>query len=70
MKRLFKSVDGLRAFLDTQKGNAVHVMVLHDDGCSPSRCACKPWFEVQDLTADVWIDAESRQAAWIKGTAS
>jgi hypothetical protein len=72
MKRLFKTQHGLDAWIaaHTGRAGAYHVMVLHDDACSPSRCSCKPWFEVRDLTTDAVLEGQRLQDKWTKETAS
>ena len=68
--RLFKTKAGLDAFAAANRGRAFHVLVLHDDGCSASRCVCRPWYEVRDLTAENLQDGDQRQVRWVKETAS
>jgi hypothetical protein len=65
--RLFKTFAGLGAFLSVQHGVALHVSVLHDAKarCTPTRCVCKPWYRVEELTAGTWIEAERAQRAWL-----
>lgn len=70
--RLFKTQHALDAFLESRrgKGDALHVLILHDEGCSPSRCSCEPWFEVRELTADNVLEGQRLQDAWVKRSSS
>jgi hypothetical protein len=71
MKRLFKTQAEFQAFAqDEAPGKALHVLVLHDNECTMSRCVCSPWFEVRELTAETAIDGARRQRQWLKDTAS
>lgn len=72
-KRTFK---GSKAFRQAQcdgtlsPGKAYNVMVLHDEGCSPSRCACDPDYVVEDLTVETYKRGVEATRKWIKDTAS
>jgi len=69
---LFKSRDAFTAFLASVAGTGrlLHTMVMHDDGCSPSRCTCEPWYEVRDLTVETMLEGQAEQDKWIKGSSS
>ena len=47
-----------------------HVVVLHDDDCTPSRCGCEPEYVVEDLTVDNYQRAAKAQSEWIRSTLS
>ena len=70
--RLFKTRAGFLAWsLDpSNRGRAYDVRVLHDDECAPSRCACKPWFEVRDLTTENALESARAQDEWRRLTSS
>jgi hypothetical protein len=70
--RVFKTHDGMVAFMRSQasKGKAWHMLILHDDGCSPARCSCQPWYEVRPLTVDNYIEGQKAQAQWVKESTS
>lgn len=67
--RTFHTLEELQAFLRNRGGHA-HVTVLHDITCSPSRCTCRPWYRVSDLTAENFAEGERAQTAWIKQTSN
>jgi len=54
----------------TFAGRAVHVTVLHDDACTPSRCVCEPEFVVEEATPAVLAAGVRAQRAWEEETAS
>jgi hypothetical protein len=64
ISRTFHTVDGLRAFLRNRRGLA-HIEILHDNACTVSRCVCRPWYRVSDVTHETLAEAERRQSAWI-----
>jgi|HubBroStandDraft_6_1064221.scaffolds.fasta_scaffold2200735_1 hypothetical protein len=67
--RLFKTRAEFEAFV-AAGGSALHVLILHDNACTPSRCVCEPWYEVRDLTKDTRLDGLERQRKWVKETTS
>jgi len=68
--RTFKSEAEFVAFAATQHGQALQVLILHDDACSASHCVCSPWYAVRDLTTDHLLEGTRLEAEWRKGTAS
>lgn len=52
------------------QGVAAHVMVLHDQGCSPEACRCRPEFVVKKLTPENYLEGQRAQAKWAKETLS
>jgi hypothetical protein len=68
--RLFKTASALRYFLADKRGQAFDIVVLHNDGCTPSRCVCRPWYEVRDLTVENHLDGLRQEAAWLKAVCS
>ena len=67
--RTFKTVEGLRAFTARRPG-VWHVIVLHDDACTPSRCTCAPWYELRDLTVESYQAGIEGERAWRKAVCS
>ena len=65
--RVFKTIEGLRAFLASREGVALHVSVEHDaeTRCTPSRCVCRPQYRVEKMTADTWLRAERAEREWL-----
>ncbi len=57
-------------FVASHPGRSWSIVVEHDDGCTPSRCVCRPWYLVRALTPETLSDAVAKQAAWEKGTQS
>jgi hypothetical protein len=70
--RLFKTRAGLDAFMAShaESGGAFHMVILHEDGCTPSSCRCSPWYEVRALTVDNVLDGAKREAKWRKESTS
>ena len=67
--RLFKTRAAFEAFAASRRpGVLLHVTILHDEGCSASRCSCNPWFGVRDGTVENLIDGAEREAKWKKET--
>lgn len=68
MKREFKNQAALDAFLATGElqGTASHVLVLHDNACTPGVCVCEPSFVVEELTIDNYLAGQQAQAKWVK----
>jgi hypothetical protein len=52
------------------KGIVLHVMVLHDEECTPTICCCEPHFEIEKATAENFLEGEQAQAKWIRRTCS
>lgn len=52
------------------QGMAVHAMILHDDGCSPEACRCRPEFVLERLTPEGYLEGQAAQAKWSKETLS
>jgi hypothetical protein len=52
------------------QGLAVHVLVLHDEQCTPSRCICSPEYELREVTVETLLEGARLQAAWVRSTAS
>lgn len=55
--------------LDARAIRALHVYILHHEGCSIAGCYCTPSYTVERLTTSSMIEAAQRQAAWIESTA-
>ena len=70
MKKEFASMTELMAYTATLKPGLAHVLILHDDACSPDQCGCKPTYVVEDGTAENIIEGARQQRAWIKGKRS
>lgn len=72
MKATFKNQAALNAAiaLGTFRGKAIHVLALHDDSCTPSRCMCEPEFVVEELTQENLISGARAQEAWIRSKQS
>jgi len=51
-------------------GRAVHLVVVHDDGCTPERCRCSPEYVVEELTAENLRRGAREHEAWAKGSRS
>jgi hypothetical protein len=50
-------------------GSALHVQVLHDDGCTPGVCSCDPEYVVEDLTPDSYLAGRRAQEEWVRNKA-
>lgn len=50
-------------------GRAVHVVVLHDEGCTPTSCACEPEYVVEPLTVETLTAGAEAEAVWRQGAA-
>jgi hypothetical protein len=70
VKRIFKTYSGLASFLAARPGVAFHLLIVHEHECSPSRCGCRPAFELRDLTADNVLEGAALEAKWAKETSS
>ena len=68
--RTFKTTAGAAAFIAQRPGRVLHITVLHDDACTPSRCMCRPAFEVREGTVENFLRGEREQAEWIRRVAS
>lgn len=68
--RLFKTRSAMLAFVLSRPASTYHVLVLHDQACSASRCVCAPWFEVSDLTVDAVLEGQRLETEWKRATAS
>jgi hypothetical protein len=42
----------------------IHMVVLHDERCSPHACRCRPWYRLEELTTETWLRGEREQAQW------
>ena len=64
---MFKSIEGLRAFLASREGVALHISVEHDAlaRCTPNSCRCRPQYRVEELTAGTWLRAERAEREWL-----
>lgn len=51
-------------------GRAVHLTVLHDAECGPSRCVCEPEFMIEDATPAALAAGLRAQSAWERGTSA
>lgn len=67
--RTFTNVQDAVEFM-MKRPDAYHMVVLHDDACSPARCTCKPDFVVEDMTADNWIAGQKAEDEWRKATSN
>jgi hypothetical protein len=63
--RIFRTLDGLKSFLSARRGHAHHLAILHDEGCNPYACRCRPWYRVADLTTETVIKGERAQNAFL-----
>lgn len=73
MKKIhFKSEAAMIAALTSDKfrGRAMHVVILHDDQCTPDRCVCEPEFILEDLTVENYMAGQRAQAKWKKDSVS
>lgn len=72
MKRIFKNRAEFVAAIASGafQGKAVHLTVLHDDACTPSRCVCEPEYVLDDLTVDTYVAGQKAQAEWEKNSRS
>lgn len=52
------------------KGRAMHMMVFHDDRCTPSRCTCEPEFELEELTPEAYEAGQRAQDEWVRSKQS
>lgn len=66
MKRtIYKSREELyRAAMSI--GGALHVVVLHDDDCTPARCVCEPEYVLEELTTENYLKGQAAQEEWKK----
>lgn len=70
MKRVtYKSAEELHAAVAAlaSKGGAFHVVILHDDACTPAGCVCTPEFVLEELTVENYRKGQEAQEAWRKG---
>lgn len=65
-----RAVEDLAELQLALQGMAVHVMILHDDGCSPQACRCRPEFVLERLTDESYSAGQAAQAKWTKETLS
>ena len=68
--RTFKTESAMLAFVTARPAGAYQLLVLHDDGCSPDRCSCKPDYEVRELTVDNVTEGRRLETEWRKANAS
>lgn len=54
----------------TDAGRFVHVTILHDDDCTPSRCVCRPDYVLAVATPERLVDGARAQRQWIRETTS
>lgn len=47
-------------------GKASHVLILHDDSCTPSACSCSPEFVLEELTVDSYKAGQLAQTDWVR----
>ncbi len=47
-------------------GGALHVVVLHDDDCTPARCVCEPEYVLEELTTENYLKGQAAQEEWKK----
>jgi hypothetical protein len=69
-KHKFSSMSEVATFLADQACEVYHVMVLHDDDCTPSSCTCKPDYVVEIATPDNVMAGAKAERAWRKAKAS
>ena len=46
---------------------AAHVLLLHDDRCTPARCVCEPEVVIRPLTPEAIAEGEQLERAWKAG---
>jgi hypothetical protein len=52
------------------QGRALHMVILHDDACTPDRCSCEPEYVLEDLTVENYIAGQRAQAEWKRNSVS
>jgi hypothetical protein len=72
VKTKFKNMAELHAALASGafEGKAMHVLILHDDACTGSRCVCEPEYVIEDLTPESYAAGQKAQAKWLKETSN
>lgn len=72
MKRHFASRAALEAAMATGEiqAGAFHLVVLHDDACTPGICVCEPEFILEDLTPENYMAGQRAQADWKRSKTS
>ncbi len=69
--RLFKTREGYLAFLASAPAGVYHAIILHDgDACASGRCVCQPWYRVEDMTVENYLEGQEAERQWRKGAAS
>lgn len=63
--RTFRTLAQLSRYMRRHPG-AWHVLVLHDDGCPPVACRCRPDFVLRPMSTDSLIEGARLEVAWRK----
>lgn len=64
-----QDADALAAVLEALgPGAAVHLVALHDDGCSPIACRCEPSFRLEPMTPENVLKGARGQKQWERET--
>ena len=72
MKLRFKNTAELNAFIETGalQGKAMHLLVEHDDVCTPGVCVCEPSYVLDNLTPEFFRAGQLAQAKWVRENTS
>lgn len=70
MKITCKSEDELSAVLLAIPVAAYHLLILHDEECTPSQCNCNPEYILEDLTVENLTMGQKAQQEWIRSKTS
>ena len=51
-------------------GPLLHVVVEHDDNCTPSQCRCEPTYRIEPLTPETFARGARGEEEWRRRAAS
>jgi len=70
VRHRFTSMEALASFVRSRPPPSHHVIVEHDDACTPTACTCRPHYVLEDLTVENVLAGAKAEAAWRKQRAS
>jgi hypothetical protein len=70
MKICCKNTAEFHRVVTTLPPDAYHLIILHDDACTPGACVCEPEYVIEGLTPETYERGQRAQAEWVRGHAN